>query len=96
MKLQPWTAGFFILYLHAWVSDGPKAWILPGFSSVSVYQLKCHKRHCDLLKVTTFAILNVMIAVIVESTLDEANKSDEFAKASAVSEILTAGRPKQA
>jgi len=37
-----------------------------------------------------------MIAVIVESTLDEANKSDEFAKASAVSEILTAGRPKQA
>jgi len=41
MKLQPWTAGFFILYLH----------------------------------VTTFAILNVMIAVIVESTLDEADQS---------------------
>lgn len=41
MKLQPWSAGFFILYLH----------------------------------VTTFAILNVMIAVIVESTLDEADQS---------------------
>ncbi|CAJ1346282.1 unnamed protein product [Effrenium voratum] len=41
MKHQPWTAGFFILYLH----------------------------------VTTFAILNVMIAVIVESTLDEADQS---------------------
>ncbi|CAK9057416.1 unnamed protein product, partial [Durusdinium trenchii] len=41
MKTQPWSAGFFILYLH----------------------------------VTTFAILNVMIAVIVESTLDEADQS---------------------
>ncbi|CAE8707090.1 unnamed protein product, partial [Polarella glacialis] len=38
MQLEPWTAGFFILYLH----------------------------------VTTFAILNVMIAVIVENTLDQA------------------------
>lgn len=38
MKLQPWTAGFFILYLHAWVSDGPKKpWILPGWVRVSVY-----------------------------------------------------------
>ena len=95
MKLQPWTAGFFILYSSCLSLRWTKGLNLTRVVyRVSVYQLKCHKRHCDLLKVTTFAILNVMIAVIVESTLDEANKSDEFAKASAVSEILTAGRTK--
>ena len=100
MERQPWSAAFFILYLHARISDHLRlvcfarcfkvclklrvvrytsfSWLCHVLSiDISVYQ-GLSISHLLGTEVTTFAILNVMIAVIVESTLDEADSADQL------------------